>query len=211
MADIIGIPQHILGIAAVDEVAGVAPLLAHRLPAGHAEFALAAGVVQPRHADQIALLDVGDAGPECRDGADALVTGNQGQLRLHRPIAVHGVQVGVADTTRRHLDQYLARPGRGYGHILDHERVPELVHACRLHRFRHGLVLHVFVIGRLFSHFDFASQWAQWHTFAKTDRGECPPPGSRARPPPAIPCKSRLRPAMDRFGIASKLSAQRSV
>ena len=147
MADIIGRRHHILGIAPVDEVAGVAPLLAHRLPAGHAEFALAAGVVQPRHADQIALLDVGDAGPECRDGADALVTGNQGQLRLHRPIAFHGVQVGVADTARHHLDQYLARPGRGYGHVLDHERCPELVHDCRLHRFRHSLVLHVFVLG----------------------------------------------------------------
>ncbi len=47
------------------------------------------------------------------DVPHALVTGDERRVRFDRPVALGGVQVGVADTTGLDPDQYLARPGRG--------------------------------------------------------------------------------------------------
>ena len=49
------------------------------------------------------------AGADRDDVADALVAGDERRLRLDRPVALGGVQVGVADAARRDLDQDLAR------------------------------------------------------------------------------------------------------
>ena len=86
-------------------------------------LAVAAGGVQPGHADPVALLDRRDAGADGRDGADALVAGNEGRRGLHRPVAVGGVQVGVAHARGLDLDQDLARARLGYRHLLDRQRL----------------------------------------------------------------------------------------
>jgi hypothetical protein len=54
-ADISGAREHILGKAAIDAVAGVVLFAAQGLPASGAIFAAAAGIVQPRHANDIAF------------------------------------------------------------------------------------------------------------------------------------------------------------
>ncbi|MGY4623547.1 hypothetical protein ACVWY3_001303 [Bradyrhizobium sp. USDA 4486] len=118
--------DDIFGEAAVHAVAGVVLVLAQRLPAGLAIFASHARIVQPGDTDGIADPQTLHAGPERGDDAGSLMAGNEGRHRLHRPVAVGGVQVGVADAARFDLDQDLARTGLRHRHILDHQRLAEL-------------------------------------------------------------------------------------
>ncbi len=110
-ADVVGVSQHVLGIAAVDRVAGVLLALAKRLPAGQAVLAAATGAVQPGHADTVALLDPGHAAADRHHVANPFMTGNERQARLHRPVALGCVQVGVADAGSLDLHQNLPRAG----------------------------------------------------------------------------------------------------
>jgi hypothetical protein len=103
-----GVGDDVLREPAVDVVAGAHLLRAERLPAGEAVVAAAAGPVQPRHPDPVAEPDLVDPLADLDDLADGLVAGDPGKGRLVRPVAVHGVQVGVADAAGPHLDQHLA-------------------------------------------------------------------------------------------------------
>ena len=58
VADIVRIGDDVFGEAAVHRIAGVLLLLAQRLPAAQAVPAVAAGGVEPGHADPVAFLDV---------------------------------------------------------------------------------------------------------------------------------------------------------
>ena len=138
VADIVGVRQHVFGEAAVHRIAGVLLGVAQGLPARQAVLAVAAGGVQPGHPDPVALLDRRDAGAECGDGADALVARDEGRRGLDRPVAVRGVQVGVAHARGHDLDQDLARARLGHRHRLDRQRLLELVHHRRLHGLRHS-------------------------------------------------------------------------
>src|SRR6185295_6014334 len=102
-----GVDQHVGAEAAVHAVAAVLLALAQRLPAGAAVFAAAAGRPQPGVADLVADLEVSDSGAQGHDGAVALVAGDERWLRLHRPITVRGVQIGVADPGGLHFHQGL--------------------------------------------------------------------------------------------------------
>jgi len=62
-----------------------------------AEVARQARAVDPLDADVVAELDVGDEVALRDDHAGALVPAHQRQLGGQRPVAVHRVQVGVAD------------------------------------------------------------------------------------------------------------------
>ena len=108
-----GVDQHVGAEAAVDAVAAVLLALAQRFPTGAAVFATAAGRPQPGVADFVANLQVVDAFAEGDDGAVALVSGNEGWLRLDRPISVRRMEIGVADAGGLELDQRLAVTGRG--------------------------------------------------------------------------------------------------
>ncbi|MCY1293477.1 hypothetical protein D9M70_427380 [compost metagenome] len=123
--DEVGVRQHIFGITAVYRIAGVLLLFAEGFPAGQAVFAAAAGGVQPGHADAVAFLHPGHPGAHRGDVADALVPGNERQARLHRPVALGGVQVGVADAGRLDLHQHLPGAGQGDFHFLDPQRFAE--------------------------------------------------------------------------------------
>lgn len=78
-------------------------------------FAAPAGIVQPRHACEIALTQALDTAAERGDHADTLVPRDEWQPRLHRPVAVGRVQVCVADAAGLHLEQHFARARTRYG------------------------------------------------------------------------------------------------
>ena len=115
MPDIVRIRYDVFGEASVHGIAGVLLLRAQRLPASQAMPAVAARRIEPRDADAVAFLDVRNAGADGGDMADALMARDEGRLGLDRPIAVRGVQVGVADAARRDLDEDLASLGLGTG------------------------------------------------------------------------------------------------
>jgi hypothetical protein len=94
-------------------------VLAQRLPARLAVFATHAGVVEPSHPDRIALLEPGHAGAERGDDSRDLVTWDEGWCRLHRPVAISRMEVGMADATGNHLNQYFAGPGNWNRDVLD--------------------------------------------------------------------------------------------
>jgi len=95
--DVAAVRLHVLGQAAVDRVAGVLLLEAERLPAGDAVIAGAACVAQPGHRHAVADRDLGHTRAEVLDDADPLVAGDERRRRLDRPVAVGGVDVGVAE------------------------------------------------------------------------------------------------------------------
>jgi hypothetical protein len=70
--------------------------------------------------------------------AYAFVAGNERWLRFDRPIAMRGVQIGVADAAGGDLDQHLARAGHRHGNQFDRQRLPKRAHHCRLHHLDHG-------------------------------------------------------------------------
>lgn len=61
VSDEVGIRQSVLGETAVDRVAGVLLRRAERFPPAEAVPAVAAGTVEPSHADTVAFLNMGHA------------------------------------------------------------------------------------------------------------------------------------------------------
>ena len=59
-------------------------------------------------------------------------------MRLHRPVALRGVQVGVAHAARLDLDQDVAGARLRHLDLLDGQRLPELTHDSGFHRLVHG-------------------------------------------------------------------------
>jgi hypothetical protein len=78
-------------------------------------------------------------GADRLDDAHALVSRRERQLRLHGPITVRRVDVGVAETGRLDLDDDLAGPRNRLREILDLRRLVEAVYDNRAHRLRCGL------------------------------------------------------------------------
>jgi hypothetical protein len=132
MAHIAGAGLHILGIGAVDRVAG--PLLAttQRLPARRAALTGSTGPAQPGDGHPVALGDLGDPGPKGGDDADPLMAGDQRQLWLDRPVAMGGVDVGVAQPGRLHPHQDLPESRLRHRHLLQLQGRLELMdHGCQ--------------------------------------------------------------------------------
>ena len=126
--DVAGVGGGVLAEAAVDRVAHVLLLEAERLPAGDAVVADAAGVAEPRHRDAVAEGDLGHARAELDDDADALVAGDERRRGLHGPVAVGGVDVGVAEPGRLDPDAHLTELEAEDRHLLDGQRLAEGVH-----------------------------------------------------------------------------------
>ncbi len=105
---------RVLGIAAVDLVAGEARVVAKILLAAPAIETGAVGMAQPRHADAIARCELRDALTERRHMADDLMAEHERELGL-RKLAVENMQIGAADAAGRDLDEDLA--GSRLGHF----------------------------------------------------------------------------------------------
>ena len=98
---------------------------------------MAARSVEPRHADPVAFLHIGDTLADGRDVSHALVTGDERRLRLDRPVPLGGVQVGMAHARRLDRDLYHARFDLGNGHLVDRERGAEFSNHGGFHRSCH--------------------------------------------------------------------------
>ena len=72
-------------------------------------------------------------GADLLDDPDTFVTGNERRGGLDRPVTVGGVDVGVTQARGLDLDQDLAGAGDGLRHLLDAERLGEIVDDCCLH------------------------------------------------------------------------------
>ena len=64
---------------------------------------------------------------------DALVSRHERRRRLDRPVAVRGVDVGVAESGRLDVDDDLARARCRDRPLLDDQWEAELVHDCCFH------------------------------------------------------------------------------
>ncbi len=96
---------------------------------------MTARAVQPRNTDSIAFLQVCNTRAERDNDSRSLMSGRDGKARLHRPIAVRRVQVGVANSTRDDFYQGLPRPRRRHWKLSYHERLAELFNDCCSHHF----------------------------------------------------------------------------
>ena len=141
VGDVVRIGDEILGKAAILSVAAELRLGADRLPGRQAMLAMTAGRVEPWHADAVALFDDRDAGADRGDAADGLMTRNERQLGLQRPVAGRGMKVGVAHAAGLGLDQDLARAGRRDIDLHAHQRLAELLDERSLHLLGHGSFL----------------------------------------------------------------------
>ncbi|MPN14723.1 hypothetical protein SDC9_162050 [bioreactor metagenome] len=140
-ADIGRIGQHVLGVSTVHRVTCHLLAIAQSLPTGDAMLAMAAGRVQPRHADAVAFLDPGNARSHLGDIANAFMAGDERQRRLDRPVAIGGVQIGMANAGGFDLDQNPARRNLGNGHLLDDQRLAVGMNDGRFHCCCHDLLL----------------------------------------------------------------------
>src|SRR6185369_17063535 len=98
-------------------IARVALPLAEGLPSRGAGLALTARPTEPRHGDAVTFLDAGHIRAQPLDDPYALVAGDQGERRLHRPVAVSRVDVCVAEARGLDLDEHLSSAG-GWCHDL---------------------------------------------------------------------------------------------
>src|SRR6478735_860223 len=144
VGDVVGVGDGVFRVAAVATVAGVDLLLAEGFPAVHAVVAVAARAAEPGQGDPISDGDVLDAVADTLDDADALVARDERQRGLDRPVAVCGVDVGVAQAGGLDPDQNLTclrnrfvelPDGQALGEVGDHSclhgRSPSVVPARR--------------------------------------------------------------------------------
>ena len=129
--------QQVLGIAAVEGIAGEARRRAEVLLAGPAEAAVAAGPAEPGHAHASPFLEILDTVAPGRDPADHLVARHQGQLGLGE-FAVDHVQIGAADPAGGNPDEQLAGAGLGPRQL----RGTQLARRALQHHGPHGLGRH---------------------------------------------------------------------
>ena len=121
--------DDLLGVAAVELIAGEARAVAQVLPPAQAVTTLAVGPAKPGDADALAG---GEAGPAFGHSPDDLVPGDERQLRVGQ-LAVDDVEIGSADAARVHGDQHLTGLRDGHGELGLPERLPGAVEHHRLH------------------------------------------------------------------------------
>src|ERR1700720_2924623 len=101
---------------------------------------MATSAVQPRDPDAVAFLQMFHARSNLGHKSRAFMPGYKWQSGFHRPIAVCGMQVGVADTTRDHFDQSLTRPWIRNWNFPNLQRLAEFLDESCLHCICHSCV-----------------------------------------------------------------------
>jgi hypothetical protein len=93
--------------------------------------------MQPRNADPIALLDAADGTADRGHCSHAFVARDERRFRFDGPIAMCGVEVGVADPGRRDADEDLILVRLRNGYFLNDERLAEFADDGCFHRGGH--------------------------------------------------------------------------
>ena len=96
---------------------------------------MAAGGIEPWHADAVAFFHGRHAGAKLDDDADGFVPWNEGDRWFHWPVAFCGVQIRMADAAGFGFDQYLAGPRNRDRPFLHGERLAEFHHHGGVHCF----------------------------------------------------------------------------
>jgi len=125
--DVRGLGDAVLLEGPVDGVAGEQGVGAQRLVRLLAELAGQARAVEPLDAGVVADLDVLDELALGDDDARALVAADKRHLGGQRPVALHGVQVGVADARVLDVDEHLIGAGLADGDLLVDEGAAALL------------------------------------------------------------------------------------
>ena len=94
--------------------------------------------VEPGHTDPVTLLHDSHASSDGGDQPDGFMARNEWKRGLQRPVAMRGMEIGVANTAGLGLDQDLAHLGRGYVKLPKHQRFSEPLHNRGLHFMCHG-------------------------------------------------------------------------
>jgi hypothetical protein len=115
-------------MGAVDRVAGVALAFAQGLATADAVFAHSTCVAEPGDGDPVADGDLGNAGPDLLEDADALVPWDERQCGLDRPVAASGVDVGVTQAAGLDPHEHLTVPRLGHGPLNDLQWTVEARH-----------------------------------------------------------------------------------
>src|SRR5271154_3537703 len=97
-------------------------------------------LLEPGNADAVAFLDNRDARTDRGNTADSLVTRDERELWLQRPIAGRGMKVGVAHATSFGLDQDLALARRRYINLHGNQRLAEMLDEGSLHLLCHSFI-----------------------------------------------------------------------
>lgn len=83
--------------------------------------------------DALTVLRAGDPLADAGHDAHALVPRDERDRRGDRPVAVGGMDVGMAQAGCLHPDDDLAGSGHGYRPVLDDQRLAEARHYCCSH------------------------------------------------------------------------------
>src|SRR5262245_22595431 len=105
------IGDGVLGISAVERVAGQARAIAEVFTSGPAIGAFATGPAEPRHADAVADSEAFDAVALAFHDADDFVSWHERQLRIAQ-LAIDDVKISPAHAASAHAEQKLVRPKR---------------------------------------------------------------------------------------------------
>src|SRR6266436_4495677 len=100
------------GVASVDVVAGELGMLAEILGVAPAVGASAVGGGGPGDADSVTSFQSADVGADRVDCADDLVAGDQREFG-EREVALHGVEIGVAESAAVDADADFVGAGKG--------------------------------------------------------------------------------------------------
>jgi len=133
--------EGVFRVRSVHGVTGVLLARAERFPTADAVLAVTARGVKPGNAHPITLFYRGDALPQVRHVTHPLVAGYKGQLGLDRPVAVGGMNVGMADATCHDLHQNLPFSGLRHRDLFNRKRFTELANERGFHGFTHNCFL----------------------------------------------------------------------
>ena len=139
MPDVVGIGHDVFGEAPVHRVTGVLLLFAQRLPAAQTVSAMAAGGVEPRHADAIAFLHLRDTRAYSGDMADALVTRDEGGFGLTGQSPSAACRSVWQTPLAAIFTRIWPAPGVGTGTSWIEKRLFECAHYCGFHGPCHGI------------------------------------------------------------------------
>src|SRR5689334_23071612 len=127
------IRHRVLGIAAVDLIAGEERVIAEILRSLAAIGAGAVGVAEPWHAHALAYGEALDVLSERLDMPHDLMPEHKRKFWVLK-LAVEDMEIGAAHSACRHLDEDLVRPRCGHRQL---RRVKRLAGALQHHRLHH--------------------------------------------------------------------------